>query len=589
MSRTDDNSVTSELTTSLKMLAIQRESAEHNETVSINRLPVELFCMLFEYLDRNELPAYGSVCKRWAYFVAVFVRQKLVISIENEVRPSHWFYLDESCLPIGAVNVTLVANSFLYLKQLKICNFVANPYTKQPRQDLVLINRLAALEVLEISQLPFGTLSLPNLTHLAIDHLNNPRDYKTMFIDCPRLLGFKTKMFARGSRNFDFIHPESITHLYLDRYSYKETFEQLTSLQYLSITGFENEYGAEKEYTNKIFSNFPKLKEISVRPNWLVGRDRLTFIEILEKKKALARGNVALTFCGVSIENEDQLDCLVPDSDSYKANKLLLNFYIQNYSSLRVPELRSIQVIHYAELQIPTDFHEKFRHVREIRVNSRIEDEDRLIEFIRGFERLDTVGVKNVARLKESFYRKLASSCSSLPYLAVWMDSQWNVSNLDFLLEFKNLVCFTSYREDIDYPSIRRLFKRFERFELKFCLRELQDIDHIQIRRPKKGADFELSVHLDKYARMFPSKLERFDQLETFDQLEKLLQHVELNYREPVDPYHLGNCYCDHKPDKCQLKARKLVWETEDDDSDVSDFSDASDVSDVGDVQYIRL
>ena len=552
MSKTDDNGA-DELTASSKVLEIRQRRAEHNETVPINRLPVELFCMLLEYLDRGQLFEYESVCKKWAYFVKVFVHQKLVISRENEVRPLHWFYRDERCLPHAVASsmmilewtefllqpkwkVEPVANSFCFdLKQLKICNSSSYRNPKQSLHEVLkVINRLTALEVLEVSQLPYGTLSLPNLRHLAIDKLSDFCESKSIFIDCPQLLSFKTKMLARGSRNFEFSHPTSITHLYLDLYSYKDTFEQLTSLQYMSVMGFDYDKERTKDHVREIFSNFPKLKEVSLRSGLLGDKSQTfayirSFIGLLEEKQALRRDDVVLTFCGVSIESEAQLDWMdIEHYIDHEPHLLRPKFYLENYSSLREPELRWIQIIHYDELSFPADFHEKFRYVREIRVNSWMEDEDRLIKFILGFKRLESLVVEDNTELSESFYRELAR-CSSIPYLAIWLESEVDVFYLDFLLEFKHLVCFTLYTEDIDDQFVQRLFDRFESFELNYKVED----DDIKIRRPRKGADFELSVD-----GSFESH---------FSECNDLLEYIESEYRNQRR-IHVCNCVKTYLP-----------------------------------------
>ena len=90
---------------------------------------------------------------------------------------------------------------------------------------------------------------------------------------------------------------------------------------------------------------------------------------------------MALTYCVVSLKSEVQIECMRPDYTNYD---LYDDLQLENYSSLRETELRWIEVIYYSAVQIPTDFHEKFKHVKEIRVSSRVYGEDRLIEFIKG-------------------------------------------------------------------------------------------------------------------------------------------------------------------------------------------------------------
>ena len=550
MPKTDDNDV-NELRGSLKMLEIHQK-AEHNETVPINRLPVELFCMLLEYLDRSQLFEYESVCKKWTYFVAAFVRQKLVISRENKVRPRHWFYLDERCLPTAVMvradlNVEPVENSFWFdLRQLKICNSSAKHCSFKAQKpllnDLLLINRLTSLEVLEVSQLPDGTISLPKLRYLAIH--NTYSNYKPIFIDCPKLLSFKTKMTFYGSLNFEFSHPKSITHLYLDLYADQDTLPKFTSLRYLSMRGFDHDYGTKEDYARSIFINFPKLKKISLRPGRLgAGNPHFRlFIGLLEEKQALGREDVALLFCGVTIESGIEFDCLYPVPYN-KHHRLLPKFYLENYSRLRMMELRWIQVIHYAELDFPEDFHEKFRYVREIRVNSQVADEDRLIEFIGEFKRLESLGIKKVAQLGATFYKKLAS-CSSIPYLAIWMESQIGLRHFDFLLDFEHLVCFTILKEDIRDQIVWILFDHFEIFEINYYVEEKED--NIKIRRPRIDADFEFSV--------CPGHLE------TFDHLHRLLNLIESECRtSEFDDSHSCDCSCEFQ--NCPNDSYKINYE----------------------------
>ena len=541
------------LNDNFKELKMREEGVRYNETVPINRLPVELFCMLLGYLNRIELFAYEAVCKRWAYFVKAFVRQKQVIIRRAKVQPRYWFYLDERC-PANSVMVqadldlnvrSLIADSFLFgLKQLKLCypNF-KNACEKQmikSKPSLNLINRLTALEVLEVSQLNtrlFGSkagkqniLSLPNLKHLAISHFA----YQNLLVDCPQLLSFKTKQILNDYCVLDFAHPTSVTHLYLDEY--REGFEMLKNLQHLSITGFYHYYESDQNNVNRILLSFLNLKEISIRPESLREKSYSfkelrgeTFLKLLKGKQALKRHQLTLIFFGISIEAEDQLVPRSHDDFTLIFTYLLPELHLRNYSRLYEIELRHIKQIDYTELEIPFDFYEKFKYVREIAVKSRVDNEDRLLGFIGRFRGLNTLRIEKGAQLGESFYRRLASSCPSIS--AIWMHPIEKIIDFEYIFEFKSLIRLTMHKYYLDDQFVRRLFNHFEAFELNYCVKN----DKIKITRSRKNAPFEFSV--------FSGHLEVFEQLDDlFNQIEWECRNPESN---PSEEGHQCDCTCE--------------------------------------------
>ena len=80
---------------SLKCIKIRQRRTDHNETVPIHRLPIELFCMILEYLGRDNLFVYESVCKKWCYYVKGALNQRL---------PRHWFFSNTLPSEIGDGN-----------------------------------------------------------------------------------------------------------------------------------------------------------------------------------------------------------------------------------------------------------------------------------------------------------------------------------------------------------------------------------------------------------------------------------------------------------------------------------------------------
>lgn len=528
------------------MLSTRKEKAEHNQTLRINRLPVELFCCILEHVDRSELFEIESVCQRWAYFVKAFVGQRLVISKQTKVRPRHWFYREDynrcnysspphSVMVRSNLNVQLERSFLISLKQLKICN----PTIKNKRQselqtsnillnNLKFLNRLTALEVLEVSQMHVSrnqwcewkqsTIRLPNLKHLAISRVR----FQNLLLDCPQLMSFRTKDVLGKYGQVDFAHPDSILHLHLDKYSTQEDFGKLKSLQYLSITDFFYHKDKEKDHANRIFSNFPNLKEISF---WSSNKE--DFLKLLKEKRAFAREEVELTYCGIFVDNEKHLEHIENQHD--------LKLYTGNYQRLCESELKWIERIDYFEhAEVLTDFHEKFKNVKEIQVQVPIDDEDRLVKFIGQFKRLESLRIQKKALLGESFFRKLADRCSSVRYLAIWLKPHDALTDFEFLFQFQHLASLTVHKRDLDDQLVRRLFDQFEAFELKYSAvnKEYDRIyDNIKITRAHKGAQFEFNVCSGH--------------LERFDDLDELLRHIEAGCRNPFDEEHECDCECE--------------------------------------------
>lgn len=199
MSKKSDDTM-EKMEISLKKMEISQRKTDYNETVPINRLPIEVFYMLLEYLDLGEMFQIESVCKKWNYFVKSFVGKKLMIAKTGKLKHRQWFFLDEpsalkSVMVKNQLEIEPITSSFLFnLKQLKI----SDPLCDEQDYDMLfgnmeLLNRMVNLEVLEMSvirKVGAGeqTIKLPNLKHLAVNH-----PYVELVIDCPKLVSFKTK------------------------------------------------------------------------------------------------------------------------------------------------------------------------------------------------------------------------------------------------------------------------------------------------------------------------------------------------------------------------------------------------------------
>ena len=545
---------------SLNHMEIQPKT-DHNETVPINRLPIELFCMILDHLGRDDLFTYECVCKRWCSYIKTAVNQRLVIAKGPKLQPRHWFFSNTLCPPRSVVvadklGEQLLESSFMFsLKQLKVCDpgVEADKYVGfNALVQVEFLNQLVNLEVLEVSRLSgdYGEqliIRLPHLKHLAISHY-----YFDLLLDCPKLVALKTKetigsYYPGDNSPVDFVHPLSITHLYLGEYSNKNNFEKLTNLEQLSVSGFLVGYHkkeeALEEYVKGIFKKFPNLKAISLRPDKpLYSMARECFVHLLKERTALCREQVVLNFYGIRIDEEAQLE-RQPEANGKSHRKFvhfLSGLYMKNLSKLCAAELKRVREVDYSGLdnsslpayarkdreKVLLELARKLDRVEVIRVSGAVLDEDHLIAFIGQFKHFNSLKVyKEAVQLRESFYRKLAATCSN-PYLMIEMDPGNGFSNFDSAFQFKNLVGLRLREYDADDEFVRRLFDHFDVFQFEHEVKE----DRVRITK-RNRTRFEFSVHSGH--------------CEVFDNLDELLRKVNKYCRGFYDEYHRHDCGCE--------------------------------------------
>lgn len=243
-----------------KMINLQtkiRMRFEYNEELVINRLPLEVMCMILKELNLNGLLACEQVCQKWNFYVRGLNIQRLVIVKQRptkyksrKIRPRKWFFIEAENWFTSKemmrcdMNIELENSFLVHLKQLRVCN----PRLKhlfETKEDRPLINsakfvnQLTNLEAIEVSRFDFDQqdclIDLPNFKCLAIHRLSSCR------IGCPKLTSFRTK--ERFNESVEFLYPRTITHLYADVYS--PEFAVFRGLEYISLksSAFHNEHG----------------------------------------------------------------------------------------------------------------------------------------------------------------------------------------------------------------------------------------------------------------------------------------------------------------------------------------------------------
>lgn len=250
---------------------IQQLKSEYNESLAINRLLSKTAHLIFKWLSFNDLLICEQVCRAWNQHVKGQNIQTLVIIKRlrshpeygriTRIRPRKGFFCgDEHHFPsspmlLSNCNIKLENSFLLGLKQLKVANpslrLISNLKLDEPLLiDPSFLNHFVNLETLEVSRLEFDldcTLRLPELKNLAIG-----RSSSRTVIDCPKLTHYRHKKNAyRGE--IEFVHPESVTHLYANEL--QGVYVTFKNLQYMCVSSSSfHEEGLYAKYIGR--SNF---------------------------------------------------------------------------------------------------------------------------------------------------------------------------------------------------------------------------------------------------------------------------------------------------------------------------------------------
>ena len=514
---------------------IKRLKSQHNEKLAINRLPLEVICLVLKRLDYCDLLACEQTCELWNHFVKALGLTRLEIMKElrvnykvSKIRPRKWFFLDSDqqvpskAMRMKDLNFVVPENSFLIrLKFLRICDPKlkhSSPHNvDEPLlNEVKFLRRFVNLEMLEISRFRFHedyTLNLPNLKYLAIHHPGSD-----LIVNCPKLTSFQTKERLKcGNGEIQFLFPETITHVYLN--SYWTGFEECKNLQHLSMMSshFSNESEKPEYSPTYLLDSFPKLAEISLRPGNDYTANRKSFLELLKTKQQLGRTDLKLIFYGILLNDANQLEDRDGRDDGYtKVYDMLITQLVRNWTNVCEKELKWFKMLDYCELmkcvdqqtnRIPADIHEKLCGVKQFKINDKVENEDHLMEFIKGFSKtLRIIYFATEFLPDEHFFERLAESCSSCPHLDLWFyGDDKRVINYDFVLNFKNLIGMKTWSGQLSKQRefIKKLFDKFDTFKLF----NIEKGNHwVWIARKDRHSQFEYNI--------FCCRSELFDDLD---------------------------------------------------------------------------
>ena len=208
---------------------IQKLSFELNQLkVGINKLPVELLCLVFGHLNLLQLSVCQSVCLKWHAIVKSLNVHNLVVDEEDKPfgvnfttsELSYSSFCSLAANPKSKLSTSICSN----MKCLKILN------TYQERIHIDFINSLTELEDLHIAfyendKEVLETISLPNLKSLSITNC-----LWGLILNAPKLTKYKS---VGRFPNSIFVFPPRITDIFADRF--EGILEMLANLRVLSL------------------------------------------------------------------------------------------------------------------------------------------------------------------------------------------------------------------------------------------------------------------------------------------------------------------------------------------------------------------
>ena len=388
-------------------------------TATIENLPPEMICELFEYLHPKDLAACSMVNKRWHSIYAAFKKHRLVVK-NNCVYPISWY---SSNRPIAEADRCSSA-TFRHLAEKPLLSKLSHLILNDSdfRFDL---NRFQQLVHLEIHTFPSDQremhLNLPRLKVLLIYGWNRRCD---LSIDCPLL---STLVWCEGGPSLlDVKQPETIKKLETNMIGWK--LDPFKSVECLVTRRFE-------AISKATLLSLPRLRELRYNENiehmfeeqsrhgaGTVDRLKRTLSEFLDEAKRLRGSDFRLNCSGFQLTKTmlDQIDFVVQvyasSGKEYVRNEYV---YMKNYHLIEPGAINFIDEVNYTRLlstlpgEIPRCFFQKFTHIDMIIVDGVVKDPAHLLRFLKSLRFLSYLDFENT-QLSQEFYDKLPASAPLL-------------------------------------------------------------------------------------------------------------------------------------------------------------------------------
>lgn len=385
---------------------------EITNNIKLDNLSIEIYQFyIFKYLDLNDILRLRLTSKKFYAVVGSYIISELTFlkKFSSELNCKfNWFSLTKSSHlknQLDCYNLGLLINptrGLLNLKYLKIEVFI----------EMEHINKFTYLQVLDITykySLHNDFLYLPELKALVINHYNEyigflSKDSGILMIDTPNLHSLKllNASYNLLNTNIKIKHPLSIRYLHINKY--EEDMDIFNNLECLEFSGNYSKF-IDRDGLLK----FQKLKQLKVS-GITTSQTRSNLRELFNFKI----DNLDLIANGVKIKKIEKIKELKNE---------VIRFQLQNFDDL-TDDLNFITEINYNKFTCllpnydPSILFEKYTNIQLIKIFSKIEDENRLIQFLAKCDSLYFLIVQD-SSLSQYFYDQLPETACSLSRLHI--------------------------------------------------------------------------------------------------------------------------------------------------------------------------
>lgn len=408
---------------------------------ALDQLPIEVYQMIFEYLDLIEISNCRLVSKKLNEFVKTFRVRELSFYDSDWDRRHFWFYDGNPIYPCNSLSgskVSILNSTSIDLQYLKRLRFGI----VEDEFDLEVVNKFENLVHLELDfeynaggwseESEIKKLKLNSLKHLFL-HFESPIFIK---FDTPKLdsfvLDYKGDEVDQLTETIQFATPCNVKELYTFGLLLNELPKDFGGLKHLQCDRLMD---LDLDY---ILKTFPDLEVLEI----LLDKERFeedyndALAQIL-REKARLRPSLKVCFEGFLLSDSKVIE-------SY-AKKSQLTLMIKHYSSLvdtnNLLELDYNELMSFTKNGYPIGFLDlqPFTRICSVFVNDMIDDSNCLLNFLLNCINLCHLQLTNCS-LGIEFFDQLPSF-TSLLQLEIYAEDR--VLQLDFnrfLFKITNLV-----------------------------------------------------------------------------------------------------------------------------------------------------
>ena len=468
---------------------------------TIEDLPPEMICELFEHLHLKDLAACSLVNKRWHSIYSNFKVHSLV-AIRSE-DPFNWHgsneTVEEKCICPPAMFCRLIEKPLLSnLKHLALGG---------SQFDLNKLNRFQQLVHLEINGIRGVHLNLHlNLPKLKVLAFHGSNENCPLSIDCP-LLSTLVYGELEDVNLLKVMHPETIQKLQTDVVG--EKLAPFESVECLVTTNSE-------AISLATLRSLPKLRELHYNQDieslfedefrnetGKVDRVKRTLSEFLSETK-LRGSDFRFTFAGLQLNNVnvDQIDFEV-QVDRFGEDRVYNEYvYMKNYHLIERGALHFVYHVDYTRLlshvtgEFPRCFSQKFTDIHVVYATAEVQDPDHFLWFLKSLRSLRSLWLDET-ELGQAFYDQLPAAAPSL-YKLFFRGYHYDMLQLNF--DFIGRLSHLSRLEidpKIPLESAISLTKLLGRLEVRFHVQSSKE-ECFEIEKSRGSTEWKISMDAAK-------------------------------------------------------------------------------------------